>query len=290
MNGFALIGIAVTLWAIGSGIMAKLFTVPALMWYPVAAAIALTVTGMVLYRRDSLKQLWPESKVARWLLIAAGIFTAINNGLFFTALQYTSVSVAQLTHYLTPLLLAVVFAPFFLNEKPSKREVAITLIGLLGLVIVLWPDLSHARLSFGAVLGAASAIFFALGVVVNRKLFLYNISPLSAAVWQNIGPVFVMLPFLLWHLNQGARFTGGDWLAAAYMGIFAIGIGFSLYVTGLMRVPKANHAGIMTYGEPIGAIILAAIFLHEPITAYVIVGAILIIGSGVALVLGKEKS
>lgn len=289
MNGLALIGIAVTLWAVGSGIMAKLFTVPALMWYPVAAAIATVVTGFILYRKyGSLKQLWPDDKTARWILIGSGTTVLINNGLFFTALQISSVPVAQLTHYLAPLLLAVIFAPLMLAEKPTRREVILTMIGFAGLIVVLWPDLSNARLNLGAIFGVISAVFFALGVVFNRKLSARGISGLSPAVYHNIIPALGMIPFFVWYLKEGRYFVQADWVGVAYMGLIALGIGFSLYLVGLERVKKANHAGIMTYGEPIGAIILAGIFMGEPMTAYVVVGAILIIGSGVALVLGKE--
>ncbi len=288
MNGFALIGIAVTLWSVGSGIIAKLFTVPALMWYPVAAAMGAAVVVVIILIKESPRSLWPQSTAARWLLLGVGVTVLINNGLFFTALQITSVPVAQLTHYLAPLFLAVIFAPLMLGEKPTKREVILTLVGLLGLSIVLWPDLRDARLSVGAMMGAISAVFFALGNVFNRKLTAYGVSGLPAAAYQNFIPTLGMAPFMLWQLNQGVQFTSGDIWGAVYMGVMTMGFGFSLFLFGLQRLKKANHAGIMSYGEPIGAIILAAIFLHEPMTAYVIVGGILIIGSGVALVLGKD--
>lgn len=289
MNGFSLIGIAVTLWAVGTGIIAKQFTVPALMWYPVAATLAAIVCAVILAKKESLKQLWPKQKAARWLLVGAGATVLFNNGLFFTGLQYASVPVALLTHYLAPLFLAAIFAPLMLGEKATRREFVLTIVGLIGLVVVLWPDLVQAKLNIGAVLGAASAIFFAIGNVFNRKLSAYGVSGLSPAVYQNVVPVIGMLPFMLWFIAQGERFTAGDWWGMAFYGFIAMGIGFSIFLVGLQRVKKANHAGIMSYGEPIGAILLAAIFMGEPMTAYVIIGAILIIGSGVALVVGKES-
>lgn len=288
MNGLSLIGIAVMLWVVGSSIIAKNFTVPALMWYPIASAIATIVTGSVLARVGSLKQLWPENKMACWFLILSGFSVVLTNGLFFTAFQYASVPVAQLTHYFAPLLLAMVFAPLLLREKPTVRETVITVVGLIGLVVVLWPDLSQSTLSIGALLGLGSAVTFALGTVINRKAYVYGVTPFSLAVWHNIVPAVVMAPFIFYFMKQGVHFTSNDWLGVAYMGIFAIGIGFILYMMGLQRVAKANHAAIMTYGEPIGAIILAAIFMGEPMTVYVVVGGVLIIGSGIALVAGNE--
>ena len=51
-----------------------------------------------------------------------------------------------------------------------------------------------------------------------------------------------------------------------------------------LRLIKAQHAGIMTYIEPLAATILAALFLHEAITAGSLLGGTLIIVAGLLIV------
>ena len=289
MNGLALVGSAVLVWSVGSGIIAKGFTVPALAWYPAAALIGTLLIAIWLYKEGKIGQLWPEPKPARWLLIAGGVMLALNNGLFFTSLQHTSVAVGLLTHYLAPMLVAVAFAPIFLGEKLTMRDLCITLIGLVGLGVVLWPELSNSELGIGAIFGALSALFFAAGVVINRKLSNYQVSGLTGVVYQNFLPTVLMSPFFFQSLRDGA-FTSGDWWGVLIFGLLSLSLGFGLFWTGLQKVHKAAHASILSYGEPIGAIILAAIVIGEPVTIYVVVGGALIIGAGVAIVLGARKA
>ena len=288
MNGLTLVGLAVAIWSIGSGIIAKGFTVPALAWYPAAALIGTVLIALWMYKEGILAQLWPSSKAARWLLIAGGVCMTFNNGFFFTALQHTTVAIGLLSHYLTPMLVAVLFAPLFLREKLTVRDLVITVVGLAGLAVVLWPELSQSQLGVGAVYGILSAIFFAFGVVVNRKLGDYKIGGLAGVVYQNFVPVLLMSPVFFSSFNAGA-FTSGDWWRVATFGLLSLSIGFGLFWVGLQKVQKAAHASVLSYGEPIGAIILAAIFLGEPLTLYVIVGTILIVGAGVAIVLGERQ-
>ena len=64
------------------------------------------------------------------ILLLAVCF-ALNNVLFLTAVQKTTVANATVTHYLAPLFLAVVFAPWLLAEKATRREVLLTIIAFL---------------------------------------------------------------------------------------------------------------------------------------------------------------
>jgi drug/metabolite transporter (DMT)-like permease len=289
MQGFIYIGVAVSLWAVGSGIIAKGFSVPALAWYPVAALIGTVFILVWLYKQGKLRELWPASVPARCFLLAGGVAMALNNGLFFSSLQHTSVAVALLTHYLTPLLVAVLFAPLFLRERLTMRDLFITLVGLVGLVVVLWPELSNSTLGLGSVLGAASALFYAAGVIITRKLSNYSISGLAGVVYQNFVPVVLMSPFFFTSFTANA-FVSGDWVRAAIFGVLCLGVGFGLFFVGLQKVEKAAYASVLSYGEPIGAIILASIFMGEPMTMFIIVGGILIIGAGIALVWSESRT
>jgi drug/metabolite transporter (DMT)-like permease len=242
-----------------------------------------------LLRQNKLAQLRAAAPKIWWLLVLAGLSMAINNIFFMSALRVTSVAVALLTHYLMPLFITLLFGPWLLNERPTARDVAITLVGLTGLAIILWPDIQQASLNLGALLGTLSAVFFALSLVASRQLNVANVDGEIVAFYQNFVPAVVMAPALVWFLGQGIEFTRSDWLGIAYFGLGSMGVGFILFFMGLKFVHKASHASMMSYGEPIAAILLAALFLGEPITAYIVVGGALIVGAGVVLI-GAEKA
>lgn len=235
MQGIILTSFAVLMWAFGIGVVAKSFTAPALMWYPVAALLASIVIVIALTIQGRVRSLVPKNKKVFWLLMAAGVSMTLNNAAFMSGVQITSVAIAVLTHYLMPTFVILYFAPKLLREKPSKTDIALALTGFLGLVIILWPDLSVSKLNLGAMLGALSAVFFALGVVIARKLGTFGQDGQVAAFYQNFVPALLMAvpALLIW--QSGTSFTTSDLLGIAYYGILALGAGFILFFK------KASH-------------------------------------------------
>ena len=63
-----------------------------------------------------------RNRKATLALLGVGIFDAANGGLYFSALQRGPVVVAVLTHYLAPLLVALL-APLVLQERLSRTGV-----------------------------------------------------------------------------------------------------------------------------------------------------------------------
>lgn len=289
MKGLILIGIAISTWAFGSGIVVKQFTVPATMWYPVASFIAAAFMVLWLAWQKKLGALKPPSPKIFCMFLLVGLALALNNGSFMTALQKTSVAVALVTHYLMPIFVTLLFAPIFLKERLSLRDSAIAFIGLLGLGVALWPEIVNSNINIGALLGIISAVFFALQVVLNRQIGEKGIDGVTAAFYQNGVAGVVMMPFAMRYIGRGMVFSATDWWALAYFGFVALGAGLVFFLVGLKYVRHTSHASIMSYGEPIGAIILAAIFLKEPLTTFIVIGGLLVIGSGIALTLTERE-
>jgi drug/metabolite transporter (DMT)-like permease len=100
-----------------------------------------------------------------------GVADALNVVLFFRAYQMTSVAIAVLTHYLTPLFVALL-APIVLREERDRRTMACVLVSFAGLVLLLEPWRSDHRPGdlVGALAGAGSAVFYASNVLVNKRV------------------------------------------------------------------------------------------------------------------------
>lgn len=70
-------------------------------------------------------------------------------------------------------------------------------------------------------------------------------------------------------------YTLADWLSIGYLGFFGTVLGFVWYYQGIQRIGPTK-AGLFINFVPISAILLAFFLLSEPITASLLVGALLV--------------
>jgi drug/metabolite transporter (DMT)-like permease len=52
-----------------------------------------------------------------------------------------------------------------------------------------------------------------------------------------------------------------------------------LFVSGLRRV-RPDHAAILTYAEPVSAVVFGALVLHQPVTLPVVLGGAAVVAGG----------
>jgi len=228
-----------------------------------------------------------RASVGEWALVAwLGVSDALNVFCFFGAYRHTSVAVAVLTHYLTPLFVALA-APIFLRDRFRAEIGACVVVALAGLTLLLrpWGEGLSASDIRGASLGAASAAFYASNVIVNKRMarafsagelmFFHGLVATPLLGW--------MVPTTEWaSVNMAAL----KWVALAALGPGAAsGI---LFVWGLQRIP-ASVASSLTYLEPLVAVALGAVVLGQTLGWTSALGALLVLGSTYIALRGAEK-
>jgi drug/metabolite transporter (DMT)-like permease len=240
---------------------------------------ALTLAAGLLMGRDRLRV---RARGGDWLKIAfLGVADALNVILFFAAYQRTSVAIAVLTHYLTPVLVALA-APVVLREPWNVRTLGAVLISMLGLVLLLapWSAERHDADLLGAALGAASAVFYASNVVVSKGL-VPVFSGSEMAFFHGLLAV-PLLAFLVPHdAWSHVELIGASWLLlGALLAGATCGL---LFVWGLRRV-HASNASNLTLLEPLVATVGAAVAFREPLApASMAGGALILTGAAVAI-------
>jgi drug/metabolite transporter (DMT)-like permease len=85
-----------------------------------------------------------------------------------------------------------------------------------------------------------------------------------------------------------AQFSITSLLAVAYLVVFGSIVAFSAY-TWLLRHAPVSTVATYAYVNPIVALGLGALFLHEPITLRTIIASVLIIGAVIAMVSGRHR-
>jgi drug/metabolite transporter (DMT)-like permease len=213
-------------------------------------------------------------------VIWLGVSDALNVALYFAAVRI-SATVAVLTHYLTPLLVAAA-SPLVLRERLARKTALAVLLSLLGLGVMLAPDgerASSSSLGWCASLGAGSAVFYASNVIIN-KVVARAYSPSEAMLWHCV----VATP-LLAALVPVDAWRVADPKAISFLALVAVGPGALAglaFVWGLRRMPAA-HASTLTLLEPLVAVFIAVSVLGEPLSVHVVVGGVLILAGSAAV-------
>ena len=214
-----------------------------------------------------------------FLLILSGALIGYNWILLFEAYNYTTVSVATLCYYMEPTLVVVLSALIF-REKLTPKKILCTLAALLGMVLVsgvLEAGGIGTRDMRGILLGLAASCLYSVVVLMNKSL--PPVEPYGKTILQLSSAAVVLIPYLL--LAEGTAglvFTPKTVALLLFVGVVHTGISYSLYF-GSMDGLKTQTVALFSYIDPVTALILSALLLHEQMTPLGILGAILILGA-----------
>lgn len=238
-----------------------------------------TMLPLALVARRRQQQAAPETATKRrassWaLLFTLGVTDAGNALAFFAAMQATTVAVAVLTHYLTPLLVALL-APVFLGERHRASTFVALGIALFGLVLLLrpWTDIDASDLR-GAGLGALSAVFYAANVFIGKRLF-NNFNAFEIAAWPKLTAVIVLCVVVA--VDGNFVFDSRVIAILVAGGIVCGSLPTVLFYAGLARI-AASQASVLTLVEPLVAVCVGIVVWHEALHPLGVVGAACVLG------------
>ncbi len=217
------------------------------------------------------------------LLVLSGAALGINWILLFEAYRYTTVAVATICYYLAPVFVILV-SPFLLRERITRKKGICAAVSLVGMVLVsgIFGGNTAASLPAsngkGILLGLAAAVFYAAVVLLNRKIT--GLSALERTVMQLGLSSAVLLPYVLVTGGIGdiasLPLTGGILLIV--VSIVHTGVAYALYFGSIEHL-SAQTAALLSYIDPVVAVLLSALLLREPLGLAGIAGAVLVLGS-----------
>ncbi len=255
--------------------------------YRTLVAALILLPFMISGRRDEVYALRP----ADWrLALLSGMALALHFATWISSLAYTSVTASTVLVSTSPLWVGLA-APFFLGEpftRPLKMGMTLALIGTLiisastlvtmsgnGLVFNAADVASGQRPLLGNVLALLGAFGGAVYILIGRKLR----ASLSLITYATLvyGTAAICLTLLVW--LTGSRMRGYSpqvYLLFLLMGVVPQLIGHSSFNFSLGYLPAA-FVGVSIFSEPIGASILALIFLGEIPGPLVIFGSLFVL-------------
>lgn len=212
------------------------------------------------------------------LLFASGAAIGINWIFLFEAYRYTTIATATLCYYLAPVFVMLV-APVFLKEKLTVVKAGCIGASLVGMALVagLVKDAGADGNMKGIFFGVMAAVFYASVVIMNK--FLKDIKATDMTISQLGVAALVLAPYVF--LTEDVRavaFTIPTIGILLFVGIVHTGIAYLLYF-GSLKELSGQTAALFSYIDPVTAILLSAVLMHEPMSIAQTVGAALILGS-----------
>ena len=210
------------------------------------------------------------------LLLASGVAMGINWILLFEAYKYTTVSAATLSYYFAPVIVTVV-CPLLFKEKLTGRQILCFIMSTVGLVLITGiGDMGGGQDLIGILFGLGAAVFYAAVVLLNK--FIKNVEGIHRTFLQFLAAIVILIPYVL--STSGitlGTLTGKGWVNLLVVGLVHTGITYCLYFSSLKELP-GQKAAILSYIDPLVAVLISVTVLGESMTLWQAVGGLLILG------------
>ena len=240
------------------------------------AVLAMILIGSFL---GATKQKIPFDKIKKEipLLVLSGVAMGFNWILLFEAYKYTTVSVATLSYYFAPVIVTIA-CPILFKEKMKAKQWICFVMSTLGIVLITGiGDLSQGDSHIkGILFGLGAATLYATVILVNK--FIKNVDGIHRTFLQFMASVIVLVPYVA--LTDGVNLASLDfkgWGFLLVIGIVHTGITYCLYFSSLKELP-GQKAAILSYIDPLVAVLVSVVILNEKMTFMQIMGGILILG------------
>ncbi len=224
------------------------------------------------------KQKIPFAKIKKEvpLLLASGMAMGINWILLFEAYKYTTVSNATLSYYFAPVIVTLV-CPILFKEKLTGKQIICFAMSTLGLVMITGiGGAGNGKDFVGILFGLGAALFYATVILLNK--FIKNVEGIHRTFLQFLSAIVILLPYvcLTSGVTLGALNSKG-WINLLIVGLIHTGITYCLYFSSLKELP-GQKAAILSYIDPLVAVLISVILLGEPMTLLQAAGGVLILG------------
>ena len=239
-----------------------------------AILAALLIGAYLLVTRQRI----PFSKIKRQvpLLLASGVAMGINWILLFEAYKYTTVSLATLSYYFAPVIVTAI-CPILFREKLTGKQILCFAMSTLGLVLITGiGDVGGGRDIIGVGFGLGAACFYAMVILLNK--FIKGITGIHRTFLQFLAAIVILIPYV--SVSGGVHLDSLDstgWMCLLIVGLLHTGVTYCLYFSSLKDLP-GQEAAILSYIDPLVAVIIGVVVLGEPLSWQQFLGGGLILG------------
>ena len=239
-----------------------------------AILAALLITGFLFLTKQKIPFAAIKKEIP--LLLASGMAMGINWILLFQAYKYTTVSLATLSYYFAPVIVTLV-CPILFRERLTIKQIICFIMSTLGLILIIGiGDVDGGNNLLGIMFGLGAAVFYATVVLLNK--FIKNVEGIPRTFLQFIAAIIILIPYVF--STSGTTLGSLDtigWINLLIVGLFHTGITYCMYFSSLKELP-GQKAAILSYIDPLVAVLISVVILGEAMTLWQVVGGMLILG------------
>lgn len=210
------------------------------------------------------------------LLLISGLALGVNWILLFEAYKYTTVSTATLSYYFAPVIVTAL-CPLIFRERLTKKQALCFTMSTLGIVMITGVEgFSGSGEMPGILFGLSAAVFYAAVILLNK--FIKTTDAVHRTFLQFLAAVVTLLPYVA--LSGGFHsqaLDAGGWINLLIVGSVHTGVAYCLYFASLKELP-GQTAAILSYIDPLVAVIMSVTVLGEPMGLWQLLGGALILG------------
>ncbi len=235
-------------------------------------AIAVLLLGaFLLLRKHSFRVTWKQAGV----LLVLGLLYTTSSLTLFEAYKYIASGLATTIVFLYPVLVAIIMV--FLKVVPSWPVWLSIGLTFVGVVIMTQSDSSQTVNPIGLLLSFASALVYALFIVIiNRSKVIVNISNSLLTFYALSVGTFVFLGKIV---MSDAGITTGLTAPTAWLNLVGLALLPTIVSTATLAIATRNigatKASVLGVFEPVTAILVGTLVFGEALTTNVVVGILI---------------
>lgn len=220
--------------------------------------------------------------------IMRGTVGVMSMAFTFFALTRLPLPEAIMLNYAQPLLV-VVFSALFLGEIVRAYRWTAVLIGMLGVIIISWPNLSlfgqgvDREQALGVAAALLGATFSAIAMLLVRRLVHTERTP-TIVMWFSLTASVVSLATIPFGWDA---LDVWQWTVLVLAGI--CGGMAQILMTEAYRHAEASTVAPFEYTSMILAIIVGYLAFSDVPTIYTIVGGLIVVGAGIFIILRERR-
>jgi drug/metabolite transporter (DMT)-like permease len=227
--------------------------------------------------------------------VIGALLLSVANPLLARAELVVPTGLAALIVSMTPLWFLLIDTWLFRGDHLSRRGIVGLLLGIAGIVVLLWPKLREMssnpldrRVLLAALTLPLASFAWALGSALSKR-WQEGIDAFAATGWQMAiaGALNLAFAFALREPAQ-ASWTAKGIGAVIYLIILGSWVGYSAYIWLLQNVPMPKVA-TYAYVNPVVAVFLGWVVLHETVDSYILTGSAIIVAAVALVTSAKVK-
>ena len=174
-------------------------------------------------------------------------------------------------------MIVTVVCPVLFKEKLTRKQIICFVMSTFGLALITGiGDVGGGSDFIGILFGLGAAVFYATVVLLNK--FIKKVEGIHRTFLQVLSAIVVLLPYVM--LSSGVTIgslNGIGWANLLVVGLVHTGVTYCMYFSSLKELP-GQKAAILSYIDPLVAVLISVTILGESMSLWQAVGGILILG------------